>query len=99
MQAKEVMSEGVMSMPSNTTIVQAAEMLLNTRVSAMPVLNDEGVMVGIVSLSDLIRGSALGSLHELADEGRAATAHHLARTRPVTEVMSKDVVVVPENAS
>jgi CBS-domain-containing membrane protein len=99
MQAKEVMSEGVMSMPSDTTILQAAEMLLNTRVSAMPVLDGDGMMVGIISLSDLIRGSALGSLNELADDARALTAHHLAGTRPVTEVMSKDVIVVTEGAS
>ena len=102
MQAREVMSEGVLSVPYDATVLQAAEMLLNTRVSAMLVLDNQGTMVGIVSLADLIgagRSTILGSLRELADDDRSAATHRLAESTPVAAVMTKDVIGVAEDAS
>jgi CBS domain-containing protein len=103
MQAKEVMSEGALSIPSDATVLQAAEMLVNTRVSAMPVVDQNGAMIGILSLADVIASTAgsareakLGSLRQLADDAVASAAYKSAITRKVVDVMSKDVAVVAE---
>jgi CBS-domain-containing membrane protein len=103
MQAKELMSEGVLSVPSNATVLQAAEMLVNTRVSAMPVVDETGAMIGIVSLVDLIgsttssaRRANLGSLRQLVDDEKSAAAYNVAMTRSVRDVMTKDVVSVSD---
>jgi CBS-domain-containing membrane protein len=101
MQAREVMSDGVMSIAADATMLQAAELLVNTRVSAMPVLDNAGTMIGIVSLVDLIgggRNSMLGSLRKVAGDAREAAAHYLAATTPVTDVMAKNVVTVADDA-
>ena len=102
MQAEEVMTEGVMSIAEDATVLQAAELLVNTRVSAMPVLDGAGTMIGIVSLTDLLGGgcgSALEALRELADHQRADASLGHMRTVPVTDVMTKNVVVVANDAS
>jgi CBS domain-containing protein len=106
MLAKEVMSDGVMSIRSDATVLEAAKLLVNMHVSAMPVLDEGGAMIGIVSEADLVGLSAAGVvaqtagiLRELADETRAAAAYEFARTCKVTQVMSRNVVTIDENAS
>lgn len=105
MQAKEVMSDGVMSIRWDATVLEAAKLLVNMHVSAMPVLDGDGVMIGIVSEADLVgltaagvRAATEGMLAALADESRAPAAYEFAKTTKVTEVMSKSIVTVDETA-
>lgn len=88
MQAKDVMSDGVMSIGADATVLEAIGLFVKTRVSAMPVLDANGFMVGIVSEADLI-GSA----------GFEAAGAAEARSRPVVDIMTKDVVTADETAS
>jgi CBS domain-containing protein len=106
MQAKEVMSDGVMSIRSDATVLEAAKLLVNMHVSAMPVLDEDGTMIGIVSEADLVGMSssgvaaqAAGILRELADETRAAATYEFAKNCKVAQVMSRNVITVDENAS
>jgi CBS-domain-containing membrane protein len=93
MRAKDVMSNGVMSLSASATVYEAAELLVNARVSAMPVLDDSGVVIGLVSEADLIRQALF------EDDAAGVAAFALARSRKVTEIMTKDVVTADENAS
>ncbi len=88
MQAKDVMSDGVMSIGADATVLEAIGLFVKTRVSAMPVLDDTGFMVGIVSEADLIGAGGFD----------AATAAE-AGARPVVDIMTKDVVTADETAS
>jgi CBS domain-containing protein len=106
MKAREVMSDGVMSIRSDATLLEAAKLLVNMHVSAMPVLDEEGTMVGIISEADLVgltpagaSAGTTGMLRELADEARAPAAHEFAKSAKVTDVMSRNIVTVDENAS
>src|SRR5262249_49854006 len=65
MRAKDVMTEVVLTIAPDKTIYEAAERLVAARVSAMPVVDQHGRMVGIVSEADLI-GQA-GALDEPRD--------------------------------
>jgi CBS domain-containing protein len=105
MRAKDVMSDGVMSVAADATVFEAASLLVNARVSAMPVIDEEGSMIGIVSEADLLdRGSNEGNPHyragllsELADRIGSAGAFVRANSRRVTDVMTKPVICVEED--
>ncbi len=43
MQAREIMSEGAFCIASSATVFEAAELLVNSRVSALPVVDETGV--------------------------------------------------------
>ncbi|HSH99602.1 MAG TPA: CBS domain-containing protein [Reyranella sp.] len=86
MRAKDVMSGSVMSVPADTTVLEAAKFLVNRQISAVPVVDAAGVMVGIVSEADLIGN---------ADDFRAS---HASRARKVTDVMTRDVIAASEDA-
>jgi CBS-domain-containing membrane protein len=106
MHARDVMSGEVMSIAATATVHEACELLVNARVSAMPVVDDDGVMIGIVSEADLLacveegeRAARPGSAPGPADGSAKAAADAAARSRRVVDVMTKDVVSVDENAS
>ena len=103
MRAKSVMSDGVMSVAADATILEVAELLVNTQVRAMPVVDKNGVMVGIVSEADVIRWvrNAVES-NVTPNAGRdvdlTPAAVQSAKVHLVIDVMTRDVVTADENA-
>jgi CBS domain-containing protein len=95
MRAKDVMSKGVMSVTADATVLEAIKLLVNTRVSAMPVLDGQGVMIGIVSEADLLPFAGLA--HEFHDEAAARAASDALNARRVSDVMTRDVATVDED--
>jgi len=82
-------------------------MLVNCRISAMPVLNKDGFMIGIVSEADLLQRAqagasplAAGLLPQLAgDVGPAMAALEYVHSHSVVDIMTKEVVTADENAN
>jgi CBS-domain-containing membrane protein len=99
MRAKDVMSDGVMSINVGATVLEAARLLVNGRVSAMPVIDEQGFMVGILSEADLIRHSGGMAPTELSDKEQAAQALAETKSRRVADVMTKDVVTASEDST
>jgi CBS domain-containing protein len=104
--AKDVMSDGVMSVSADATVFEAAELLVSAQVSAMLVLDDNGVMIGVVSEADLIQRGGEGNerertglLRQLTDDTACAATFVRANSRRVTDVMTKHVVCVEEDTS
>jgi CBS domain-containing protein len=100
--ARDVMSDGVMSVSADATVFEAAKLLVNAQVSAMPVVDEQGVMVGIVSESDLLErrasaGQTDGLLRQFADDVASAGTYVRANARRVTDVMTKPVICVEED--
>ncbi len=54
-QVKEVMTPDPISVPEGTTMALAAQTMVQARISALPVVNDEGELCGIISESDILR--------------------------------------------
>jgi CBS domain-containing protein len=54
MKASDVMSTGVITVGFNTSLGNIARSLLNNRISAVPVMDEHGALVGIISEADLI---------------------------------------------
>lgn len=104
MRAAQVMSTAILSIASDATVYDAAEILVGTGVSAMPVVDDRGQMIGILSEADLIRRSEIGTeprkswFHRFfADDSAAAKEYVALHSRRVTDVMTKPVVTVQED--
>jgi len=92
----EVMSRPVVSVTPDTTIKAAAATLVGRGISAMPVLDDAGALVGIISEADLLEVEA----RRPDPRSQATPLAPTARSTPhvVSEVMTRDVVVVPDTA-
>jgi CBS domain-containing protein len=61
MHAKDVMTASVICINVEESIFDAAEVLLGSGVSAVPVVDGKGAVVGIVSEADLVRRAEIGT--------------------------------------
>ena len=55
MLAKDIMTTTVISLSSNETVEEAVRLMLAHHVSALPVLDAEGEVIGLISEGDLMR--------------------------------------------
>lgn len=56
---RQFMTPEPVTVPENATIGDAAQLMLTHRISGLPVLNDAGQLVGIITESDIFRMVAL----------------------------------------
>ena len=75
-QAKDIMSKDVITISENETLGVAIKRLVQSRISGMPVIDENQKMVGIISEKDILNFIFCG---------------HLKDTK-VFEAMSKDVI-------
>jgi CBS domain-containing protein len=61
MKVSEIMTRRVVSVGPDDTILQAVHLMLKHRVSGLPVVDDEGKLVGIVTEGDFLRRSETGT--------------------------------------
>ena len=99
MQVSDIMTRTVITVTPETAIAAAAELLLQHRVSGLPVVDSAGAVVGIVTEGDLLRRTETGTerhrrhwLEFLISPGRLAQEYADANARRVGEVMSPQVV-------
>jgi CBS domain-containing protein len=94
MLVREVMTAPVVTVPAEQTVKQAVHLLYERDITAAPVLDDEGRMVGIVSEMDLLRGEFEADPRAYA---RPAAEPESPPPTTVTEVMTPNVRTVREN--
>jgi CBS domain-containing protein len=104
MRAKDVMTDGVVCLHVSASVFEAAELMVGAGVSAVPVIDGEGKVVGIVSEADLMRRAEIGTTARKSWLSRflasdAASAHQFVQShsRRVAEVMTKEVVTAAED--
>jgi CBS domain-containing protein len=105
MRVKDVMTKNVVSVSPQASVAEALDTMTRSRLSGLPVIDDAGALVGVVSEGDFLRRSELetekpGS-HWLASfftPGRAATIYARTHARRVAEIMSTDVATIEETA-
>ena len=102
MQAKDVMTANVVSVSPEHSVRHAARIMLDHRISGLPVLDDDGRVVGILTEGDLMRRSELG-VQALAPVDRQsgteesnAGAYVKSHSWKVADVMTSDPVKVDE---
>jgi len=106
MKARDVMTPGVVTITPDTKVPEIAGLLLERRISAVAVVEASGMVVGVVSESDLMRRPELGTdkprsrwlqvLLSTEDREHDFVKTHGMRAR---EVMSSPAVSVAPDAS
>ena len=64
MKAQDVMKSPVIAVSKDTSVTRLVELLLERHVSGVPVVDDAGKVVGMVSEGDLLRRPELGTAHK-----------------------------------
>ncbi|MDZ7343643.1 MAG: CBS domain-containing protein [candidate division KSB1 bacterium] len=66
--AKDVMNPHVISVPADWTIEELAQFLVDKAITGAPVKDEEGKLIGVVSLTDIVRHDSLAEMELRADE-------------------------------
>ena len=98
MKAKDIMSVAVATVSPDHSVRHAAAIMCDRRISGLPVVDDEGRLVGILTEGDLLRRAELGTEFYLQPDrgGQAARDHLRTHSWKVEDVMAKDVVTIDE---
>jgi CBS domain-containing protein len=106
MQVKDIMTGNVISIPANETILKAAQLMLENRISGLPVTDAGGNLVGIVTEGDFLLRHEIGTqrrrprwLEFLVGPGRLAAEYVRASGRRIDEIMTPDPYTVTESDS
>jgi len=104
MNAADMMTAPVATIGSEATVRDAAWMMLTHRISAIPVLDGQGRLVGIISEGDLLRRAETGTARRrswwgMFGLGSAELAAEFVKShgRKVADVMTRDVITAREN--
>ncbi|WP_245247673.1 CBS domain-containing protein [Tianweitania sediminis] len=97
------MSGAVLSIGPNATILEAAKLMIDEKISAVPVI-DGSVLVGILSEGDLIHRAEIGTAEHrhswwfrlFQDSGVLAEEYARSHSRHVFDVMTRHVHTVAE---
>lgn len=103
MYAMKVMTRPVVTIPADATVYAAADILLGARISAAPVVDADGKLIGIVSEADLMNRPEAGTVpgrswlqRLLAPEAVLARDYLRSHSHHVADVMTRDVVTAEE---
>jgi CBS domain-containing protein len=101
MNASDVMTRNIHSVRPDATIAEAVALMLDNRISGLPVIDEAGRLVGILTEGDLLRRSETGTerhrprwLEILMGPGRLAEEYVRTHGRRIAEVMTRDPVTV-----
>jgi CBS domain-containing protein len=106
MQVRDVMTRKVISVTEGDSILAAARLMLQNRISGLPVLDASGDLIGVVTEGDFLRRGEIGTqrarpawLEFLLGAGRLADEYVHAFGRKVSEIMTADPICVTEDDS
>jgi CBS domain-containing protein len=106
MRAHQIMTRTVVTVGPEATILEAANTMLRSHVSGLPVVDAAGKLVGVVSEGDFIRRSEIGTqrkrgrwLKFLLGASVTATDYVHEHGRKVADVMTDDPVTIGEDAT
>jgi len=103
MRARDVMTQPVLSVESDAPISQAIRLMLQRKISGLPVVDRGGHLVGLVTEGDFLRRAEAGTQHSqprwiefLMGPGPLAEQYVKAHGRKVSEVMTSEVRTASE---
>jgi len=106
MKAQDVMTRDVITIDPDSTVLQAARLMLQHHVSGLPVVDGNGNLVGVLSEGDFLRRRETKTerrrsrwLEFLMGPGRIAAEYSHSHGSKVSEVMSTDVQSVEQDTA
>jgi CBS domain-containing protein len=104
MKVRDVMTPRVISIEVDAPIMRAVQLMMQNRISGLPVVGPKGELVGMVTEGDFLRRGEIGTqrhrnrwLEFLIGPGRLADEYVHARGRKVEEVMTHRLFTVTED--
>jgi CBS domain-containing protein len=104
MKAADVMTTHVISVAPDESILKCVRLMLEYRISGLPVVDDKGSLVGIVTEGDFLRRAETGTerkrprwLEFFTGPGRLAGEYVQSHGRKVGEVMTRDPITIAED--
>lgn len=105
MKAQDIMTSDVATIAPGTTVDAAARLLVERRISALPVVTEDGALVGLVSESDMIHRAETDTtrkrkwwLEIFVDNDERAREFIKSHARTIDDVMTTTVVTVDAEA-
>ena len=103
MKAKDVMTTRVIAVAPDDSVLKAARLMLQNRISGLPVIASNGRLVGIVTEGDFLRRAEIATgrrrprwLEFVLGPGRMAKEYTQLHARKVEEVMTTPPLVITE---
>ncbi len=85
----QAMTTNVITVSPDTTMAEFREVLRANRISGTPVVDEEGRMIGIISIEDLIKALASGELDATVGERMTRDPETLYADEPLIHAVSK----------
>jgi CBS domain-containing protein len=106
MKAKDIMTSPVVTVEPDVAVLQAIRIMLQRRMSGLPVIDKEGRLVGIITEGDFLRRAETGTqrrrprwLEFLVGPGRLAQEYARSHGRKVSEVMTSDPITIDDGCA
>ena len=106
MKARDVMVSPVITVKPYSSIREVAKLFLERQISAVPVVDDQGKLIGMVSEGDLMHRSEAGTerkrswwLRLMAGDDSLAADYIKAHARKVADVMTRNVITATPDTS
>jgi CBS domain-containing protein len=104
MKARDVMTLGAIAVAPDESVARAVQLMLQNKISGLPVVNDQGQLMGIVTEGDFLRRGELGTqrqrprwLEFLLGPGRLASEYVQTSGQKVRQVMTSEAkTITPE---
>ena len=104
MRVKDVMTPNVICIGADEPIVKAARLMLQNRISGLPVVDKDGKLVGMVTEGDFLRRGELGTqrqrpkwLEFIVGPGKLAQEYTHSSGRKVEDIMTSDPWTIGED--
>jgi len=105
MNAKDIMTSRLVTVNPDTKVNEIAQLLLHWHISAVPVVDDDFSIIGIVSEGDLIHREEIGTADKIrswwldlvSDTSGMADEYTKSHGKTANDVMTRNVVTVTED--
>ncbi len=105
MKARDLMTSPALTIDANATIEDAVRLMIDRRLSGLPVVDASGALVGVLTEGDMLRRAEIGTgrkrarwLELLLGPGAQATDYVREHGRRVRELMTDAPVSIDEDA-
>ncbi|MBX5224758.1 CBS domain-containing protein [Rhizobium sp. NLR8a] len=106
MLVQDIMTSPAITVTTSCSVAEAAKLMLDNKISGLPVVDANGALVGIVSEGDFLRRGELNTerkrswlLEWLTSSGKIAAEYVRTHGRRVDEVMTSKVSTIAPTAS
>ena len=104
MKASDVMTRRVLTVEPSASVLKAIGLMLQNRISGLPVVDTKGVLVGLVTEGDFLRRTETTTekrrprwLEFLVGPGRLADEYVKTHARKVDEIMTREPRTITED--